>query len=132
MPTYPVINQKTGEKKELSMTMIEYSSWRDENPEWDKDWNEGCAGLGEVGEWRDKLITRNPGWNDVLHKASKSPGSRVSKINKQMAKKNNSPIGVGMTAKQMKRRKPINSDLLNKIDPITENQKKFFERCHFI
>jgi len=82
MPTYPVINQKTGEKKELLMTMLEYSSWRDENPEWDKDWNEGCAGLGEVGEWRDKLITRNPGWNDVLHKASKSPGSRVSKINK--------------------------------------------------
>ena len=43
-----------------------------------------------------------------------------------MAKKKDSPIGVGMTAKQMKRRKPINSDLLNKIDPITENQKKFF------
>ena len=44
-----------------------------------------------------------------------------------MAKKKDSPIGVGMTAKQMKRRKPINSDLLCKIDPITENQKKFFE-----
>ena len=42
----------------------------------------GVAGLGEVGEWKDKLITRNPGWNDVLHKASKSPGSRVEKINK--------------------------------------------------
>ena len=38
--------------------------------------------LGEVGEWKDKLITKNPGWNDVLHKASKSPGSRVEKINK--------------------------------------------------
>ena len=44
-----------------------------------------------------------------------------------MAKKKDSPIGVGMTAKQMKRRKPINSDLLNKIEPITENQKRFFE-----
>ena len=44
-----------------------------------------------------------------------------------MAKKKDSPIGVGMTAKQMKRRKPINSDLLCKIDPITENQKRFFE-----
>ena len=44
-----------------------------------------------------------------------------------MAKKNNSPIGVGMTAKQMKRKKPINADLLNKIEPITENQTKFFE-----
>ena len=37
-----------------------------------------------------------------------------------MAKKNNSPIGVGMTAKQMKRKRPINGDLLNKIEPITE------------
>ena len=82
MPTYPVINKETGEKKELSMSMVAYDEWRKENPNWDKDWSEGCAGLGEVGEWKDKLITRNPGWNDVLHKASKSPGSRVSKINK--------------------------------------------------
>ena len=82
MPTYPVVNKETGEKKELSMTMVEYSDWRDENPGWDRDWSEGCAGLGEVGEWTDKLITKNPGWNDVLHKASKSPGSRVTKINK--------------------------------------------------
>ena len=82
MPTYPVINKETGEKKELSMSMIKYDEWRKDNPDWDKDWSEGCAGIGEVGEWRDKLITRNPGWNDVLHKASKSPGSRVSKINK--------------------------------------------------
>ena len=82
MPTYPVINKETGEKKELSMTMIKYDEWRKENPNWDKDWNSGVAGLGEVGEWKDKLITKNPGWNDVLHKASKSPGSRVSKINK--------------------------------------------------
>ena len=78
----PVINKETGEKKELSMTMVEYSNWRDDNPDWDKDWNAGVAGLGEVGEWKDKLITKNPSWNDVLHKASKSPGSRVSKINK--------------------------------------------------
>ena len=39
MPTYPVINKETGEKKELSMTMVEYSNWRDDNPDWDKDWN---------------------------------------------------------------------------------------------
>ena len=44
-----------------------------------------------------------------------------------MAKKNNSPIGVGMTAKQMKRKRPINADLLNKIEPITDNQKILFD-----
>ena len=82
MPTYPVIHKETGEKKELSMSMIKYDEWRKENPNWDKDWSEGCAGIGEVGEWKDKLITKNPCWNDVLHKASKSPGSRVTKINK--------------------------------------------------
>jgi len=44
-----------------------------------------------------------------------------------MARKGNSPIGVGMTSKQMKRKKPINTDLLNKIEPITDNQKIFFD-----
>lgn len=32
-----------------------------------------------------------------------------------------------MTAKQMKRKKPINSDLLLNIEPLTDNQKKLFE-----
>ena len=32
------------------MTMVEYSTWRDENPDWDKDWNAGVANLGEVGD----------------------------------------------------------------------------------
>lgn len=36
------------------------------------------------------------------------------------------PIGVGFTAKQMKRRKPISSDYLIDIEPLTENQKKLF------
>lgn len=44
MPTYPVLNKKTGEKKTLSLTMKEYSDWRDENPDWDKDWSEGTGG----------------------------------------------------------------------------------------
>ena len=42
-------------------------------------------------------------------------------------KKKDSPIGVGMTAKQMKRKRPINADLLNKIGPITDNQKVLFD-----
>ena len=37
------------------------------------------------------------------------------------------PIGVGLTAKQMKRKKPINSDLMVDIAPLTDNQKKFFD-----
>jgi hypothetical protein len=80
MPTYPVINKETGEKKELSMTMVAYDEWRKENPDWDKDWQAGVARLGEVGEVYDRLKKSHPGWNDVLHKASKAPGSKVKAI----------------------------------------------------
>jgi len=45
MPTYPVLNTKTGDKKTLRMTMKEYCDWRDENPDWDKDWSEGTGGV---------------------------------------------------------------------------------------
>ncbi len=55
----------------------EYLKWREENPDWDKDWSKGCAGVGEVGEWQEKLVKKNPGWNDVLRKASKMPGATV-------------------------------------------------------
>ena len=37
------------------------------------------------------------------------------------------PIGVGLTAKQMKRRKPLSAEYLVDIDPLTENQKRLFE-----
>ena len=66
MPTYPVKNLKTEEKKELSMTMKEYEQWRKDNPDWDKDWQAGVASAGEVGEWRDKMATTHPGWADIM------------------------------------------------------------------
>ena len=37
------------------------------------------------------------------------------------------PIGVGMTTRQMKRKKPINSDIIREIEPLTENQKILFK-----
>ena len=36
------------------------------------------------------------------------------------------PIGVGLTVKQMRRKKPVNSEYLVNIEPITENQKILF------
>ena len=66
MPTYPVKNLKTEEKKELSMTMKEYEQWRKDNPDWDRDWSQGCASAGEVGEGRDKMATTHPGWADIM------------------------------------------------------------------
>ena len=80
MPTYPVKNLKTGEQKEIQMSMVEYDQWRKDNPDWDKDWMQGVANVGEVGEVYDKLRKTHPGWNDVLHKASKAPGSKVRPV----------------------------------------------------
>ena len=66
MPTYPVKNLKTEEKKELRMTMKEYEQWRKDNPDWDRDWQAGVASAGEVGEWRDKMASTHPGWVDIM------------------------------------------------------------------
>ena len=41
-------------------------------------------------------------------------------------KKTSNQVGVGMTAKQMKRKKPYNSDMMIPIEALTENQKKLF------
>ena len=37
------------------------------------------------------------------------------------------PIGIGLTTKQIKRKKPINTNYLLDIEPITDNQKRLFE-----
>ena len=42
-------------------------------------------------------------------------------------KKADQPIGVGLTVKQMKRKKPINADMMRDIEPLTDNQKTLFE-----
>ena len=41
-------------------------------------------------------------------------------------KKADQPIGVGLTTKQMKRKKPINADMLRTIEPLTETQQVLF------
>jgi len=40
----------------------------------------------------------------------------------------NDNIGVGLTARQLKKKKPINSNLLIDIEPLTENQQTLFEK----
>ena len=42
-------------------------------------------------------------------------------------KKADQPIGVGLTVKQMKRKKPINADMLRDIEALTPNQQKLFD-----
>ncbi len=82
MPTYPVKNLKTGETKELNLTMANYDQWRKDNPDWDKDWQAGVAGSGEVGDWRDKMSKTHPGWKDVMSNVKKNPGYGKSSLHK--------------------------------------------------
>ena len=42
-------------------------------------------------------------------------------------KNGDQPIGVGLTSKQMKRKKPINTDMLRDVEALTDNQKALFE-----
>ena len=80
MAIYPIIHKDTGEKKVMEMSVHDITQWYNDNPDWKRDWSEGCATPGEVGDWQNKLIAKNPGWNDVLEKSSRAPGSRVKKI----------------------------------------------------
>jgi len=50
MPTYPLINKKTGEKQELSMSMTEYTQWCKDNPDWHKDWSVKSHQYVQYGE----------------------------------------------------------------------------------
>ena len=42
-------------------------------------------------------------------------------------KKKDNPVPFGMSNRTMKRKKPINLDYIRKIEPLTENQQRFFE-----
>ena len=78
MATYPVKNTKTGETKEVVMSVNDWDQWKIDNPDWDRYFTpDNAPGVGEVGEWKDKLRKTKPGWNDVLRKAQKAPGSGV-------------------------------------------------------
>ena len=77
MATYPVVNQKTGEQKEIMMSVHDWDQWCADNPDWSRDYSDPTSmplmGV-ELGEWRDKLVNKNPGWGDILKSAEKSGG----------------------------------------------------------
>jgi hypothetical protein len=79
---YPVINNKTGETKDVWLSCDEIMEWYDENPEWERDWTYGAGNLiGGVGEWKTTNVKKNPGWKDVLNKVREVPGNTLSKDN---------------------------------------------------
>ena len=75
MPTYPVINKKTGETQTLHLTMKEYCDWKDENPDWDKDWSQGVAGT-TYGKPK-----QSDGFKEVMSKVQKAhPRANLSRF----------------------------------------------------
>ena len=48
-----------------------------DNPDWSRDYSDPTSmplmGV-ELGEWRDKVVNKNPGWGDILKSAEKSGG----------------------------------------------------------
>ena len=80
MATYPVKNTNTGETKEVVMSVHDWDQWKIDNPDWDRYFTpDNSPGVGEVGEWKDKLRKKHPGWNEVLNKVGKTPGANVRK-----------------------------------------------------
>ena len=79
MASYPVRNTETGEQKEVVMSVHDWDQWKIDNPEWIRDFSDPrtCPMATEVGHWSDKIMRTHPGWNDVLHTASKQPGATV-------------------------------------------------------
>ena len=82
MATYPVVNTKTGDRKEVVMSVNDWDQWCTDNPDWSRDYSDPSTmpGVGEVGEWKNKLIKRKPGWNEVLERVQKYPGAKKQKI----------------------------------------------------
>lgn len=78
LPTYPIVNKKTGEQKEVVMSVHDWDQWKQDNSDWERDWSDPstCPGSGEIGEWKDRLVNKNPGWGEILKKANKAGGSK--------------------------------------------------------
>ena len=75
MPTYNVKNLKTGEKKEFRMTMKEYCQRKEDNPDWDKDWEAGVAGT-TYGQPK-----QSDGFKEVMSKVQKAhPRANLSRF----------------------------------------------------
>jgi hypothetical protein len=79
LPTYRFENTETGEIFEKWMYMAEKEPYLKENSHI-KALIPTQMNVGEVGEWKNKLISKHPSWNDVLKKVSKLPGSNVKPI----------------------------------------------------
>lgn len=76
MPTYRFENTETGEIFEKWMLMAEKEPYLKDNPHL-KPLIPTQVNAFDVGDWRDKLTSKHPSWNEVLKKVGTTPGSNV-------------------------------------------------------
>ena len=78
MATYPVVNNKTGDRKEVVMSVMDWDKWKEDNPDWIRDYSDPTTmpglGIESVGDWQDKLNKRHPSWNQIVKKSEKAGG----------------------------------------------------------
>ena len=78
MATYPVVNTKTGEQKEVVMSITEWDQWKSNNPDQSRDYSDPSTvpgmGIESIGEWQDKLNKKHPSWNEIVKKSERSGG----------------------------------------------------------
>ena len=59
MATYPVINAKTGEQKEVVLSVHEWAQWKEENSDWDRDWSDPSTCPGSENWVRFMIVSKN-------------------------------------------------------------------------
>ena len=84
MATYPIINKVTGEQKEVEMSVLDWPQWKEDNPDWQRDWSDPSTapgmGVEAQGEWKDRLTKKHPGWKEVLNKVKAGPGKKAKDL----------------------------------------------------
>ncbi len=71
MPQYTMRNRKTGEEKDLVMTVEERGRWLDDNP----DWYQPPIASRIVGGTGTTVVSKtDDGWKDVLKSIKKASG----------------------------------------------------------
>ena len=90
MPLYPVKNLKTGEVKDIHMSVAKYEQWRKDNPDWDKDWSQGCPGLrSRDPEWYSSDAVASQGsYEDKNNSLSMSATSNARNIGNEVTASN--------------------------------------------
>ena len=81
MATYPIRHKTDGTIKEICMSVHEWDQWISDNPEWERYYTpDNTPAFGEVGEWKDKLNNKHPGWKEVMKRVEKAPGAKAKHL----------------------------------------------------